>query len=192
MRTHGLKLGKAASVLVLLLAGCSDARPDPGVEGTPTASHPTTPPTSASPTPATPEELASAALQRYFEVTERAEKSGRISDLSGLSEVASGDAFFEERKRVRDFRANGVRLRGTVRHDLGDTVGPANGVIVIADCEDRSGSKLIVISSGDEVPFTDPQGNQMPDTVRIDYSMSERAQGEWVVEAVDVKWRGRC
>lgn len=192
MRTPSSMLAGAACVLALAVTGCSDNQPDPGADDSSTASTPTESPTSSSPTPATPEDLASDALERYFAITQKAEKSGRISDLSELTAVAAGTAYFDERKRVRDFRANGVRLRGAVHHNLGDVVTSNDGAIVVADCEDRSDSRLIVIASGNEVPFTDPQGNPMPDSVRVDYSLTERAKGEWVVETVDVRWRERC
>jgi len=91
-----------------------------------------------------------------------------------------------------DYNANGVRLRGTVQHELGDVVTVDSGTFVISDCEDRAKSKVVVLASGNKVPFTDPDGNPMPDRVKVDYTVVKRAKGEWVVEEADVRWREQC
>jgi len=192
MRKHHSALGGVALALALTLTACSDDDTDPNAEDTPTATPSTTAPTSATPTPKTPEDLAEAALMSYFTITDKAEKSGKLKDLVKLSEVAVGDAYFNERTKVMDYNTNGVRLRGTVRHELGDVVTADNGTFVISDCEDRAKSKVVVLSSGNEVPFTDPEGNPMPDRVKVDYTVVERAKGEWVVETADVRWREQC
>ncbi len=197
MRNHHSVLGGVALALALTLTACSDDGTDPDAQDTPTATPSTTAPTSATPTsatptPQTPEDLAAVALVSYFTITEKAEKSGKLKDLVKLSEVATGDAYFNERTKVMDYNANGVRLRGTIQHELGDVVTVASGTLVISDCEDRAKSKVVVLASGNVVPFTDPDGNPMPDRVKVDYTVVKRAKGEWVVEEADVRWREQC
>lgn len=192
MRKPNSVLGGVALALALTLTACSDDGTDPDARDTPTATPLTTAPTSATPTPQTPEDLAAVALMSYFTITEKAEKSGKLKDLVKLSEVATGDAYFNERTKVMDYNANGVRLRGTVQHELGDMVTVDSGTFVISDCEDRAKSKVVVLASGNGVPFTDPDGNPMPDRVKVDYTVVKRAKGEWVVEEADVRWREQC
>lgn len=192
MRKHHSALGGVALALALILTACSDDGTDPDAEDTPTASPSSATPTTASPTPKSAEEIASQALMRYFTIAEKAEKSGKLKDLKPLSDVAIGEALFNEREKVTDYNTNGVRLRGAVRHELGDIATVDGGTFVISDCEDRSQSKVVVLSSGNEVPFTDPEGNPMPDRVKVDYRLTERTKREWVVESFDVRWRERC
>jgi hypothetical protein len=190
MKKHHCALGGVVALaLALTLAGCSDGGTDPNVQDTPTATPSSTAPTTASPTPKSAEDFASAALMRYFTIAEKAEKSGKLKDLEPLSEVAIGQAFSNEREKLTAYNTNGVRLRGTVQHELGDIYTVDAGTFVISDCEDRSKSKVVVLSSGNEVPFTDPDGNPMPDRVKVDYTLAKRTEREWVVEAFDVRWR---
>ena len=106
--------------------------------------------------------------------------------------MASGDAFFNERKRVLDYARHGVRLRGTVTRTMGDVVTEDSGTFLIAMCEDRARSKVVILTSGQEVPFVDQSGRPIPDRVIVAYSVVERARRDWVVETVDVRSDQPC
>lgn len=185
----------AALTLGLTACGGSDngATGDP----TPTTSTPATPTSSAPPTPKTPQELAQAALERYFTISEKAQATGSLKVLAPLSKVATGDAYFKMRAEVQTYSQNGIRLKGTVGHELSAPVMPNANTISFTDCRDESHSK-VVDKTGHEVETVDAKGSEVtvPDRYKVDYTVNlvptKNQKKAWRVTTTNYRWGSPC
>ncbi len=182
----------------LTLTACSgepvDPAPSPtGTESTSPAGTPSTP-ASADPTPKSPRDYATAALASYFEISERAQRSGKLKDLTPLSRVATGDAFFTMRQFVESYFVGpeADRLRGTVEHTSIDVVTRDSGNVIITSCQDWTSAKVVMLKTGKEVPFVDEQGNPRPERFVVEYAVTRVKARTWRVETVTEKWDQKC
>lgn len=198
MRCHHYPLTLGILGAALTLTGCSGETADPvasppGTESTSAAESPSTP-TSADPTPNSPRDYAAAALASYFKISETAQRSGKLKDLTPLSQVATGDAYFTMRQFVESYFVgpNADRLRGTIGHALIDTVTSDSGNVVITSCQDWTNARVVMVKTGKEVPFVDAQGEPRPERFVVEYGVTRVKARTWRVETVTEKWDHKC
>ncbi|HRI96785.1 MAG TPA: hypothetical protein PLZ93_14305 [Nocardioides sp.] len=188
MRKHHSALGGVALALALTLMGCSDDGSDPNAEDTPTAS-PTETPTSASPTPKTPEEKAAAQLTRYLKARDTAYLKRDIN-FKTLNPVATGKEFLQLQHTVAGMMNENVTVTGQYVHTLDE---PRNrGVsIQITDCEDRSKVTWKNDGAVRQPDFTDPNGNPLRNPAPVEYTLV-KDKGAWKVSNSDLLWDQPC
>lgn len=195
-RSKAYAAAAITAALTLGLTACGGS--DNGATGDPTTTPTSTAPTtSAPPTPKTPQELAQAALESYFTITEKAETSGKLKDLVPLSKVATGDAYFKVRSEVQTYSQNGIRLKGTVGHSLSAATMPNAKTVSFTDCRDESRSK-VVDKTGHEIETLDAKGNKVkvPDRYKVDYTVNliptKNKKSAWRVTATNYHWDSPC
>lgn len=184
----------AALTLGLTACGGGDNGASDDPTTTPTSTAPTT---SAPPTPKTPQELAQAALERYFAISEKAQSTGSLKAYEPAAKVATGDAYFDMRAEVSTYAKNGIRLKGTVGHTVSAGVMPNAGTVNFTDCRDETNSK-VVDRTGSEVATVDDKGKtvKVPDRYKIDYTVvlvpTKSGKKAWRVAATNVHWDKPC
>lgn len=175
----------AAVLFTLSAAGCGGDEPS--------ASDPTTPPPSSSPTasatkPATPEEKALAQLVAYLDVRDDALRAATI-DFKRLNKVATGREFLNLQQNVSGIETSGSKVAGEYVHTLGEPT-DRGASIRITDCEDRGGVKRT--KNGKPVPdAVDPEGNPLRNPLPIDYELVKK-KGRWLVSSKNIRWDEPC
>lgn len=189
MRKHHSVLGGVALALALTLTGCSDdGSDDPDATDTPTATRSETP-TSALPTPETPEAKAAAQLEAYLDVRDDAFRAATI-EFKRLNKVATGREFLNVQQNVSGIERSGSKVTGEYVHTLGEPRQRTADLILIIDCEDRTGVKRT--KDGNPVPEQkDPEGNPLRNPVPIEYELVME-KGRWLVASSDVLWDEPC
>jgi hypothetical protein len=188
MRKHHSALGGVALALALALTGCGGDDTDPEVKETPSQSQSRTTPT-RSPTPKTPEEKAAAQLTKYLDVRDDAFRAATI-DFKRLNQVATGREFLNVQQNVSGIDRSGSKVTGEYVHTLGDPRRRSDSMILIIDCEDRSGVKRT--KDGKPVPEQkDPEGNPLRNPVPIEYELVME-KGRWLVTSSNVLWDEPC
>lgn len=188
MRKHHSALGGVALALALALAGCGGDDNDPEVKETPSQSPSPTTPTS-SPTPKTDEEKAAAQLTKYLDVRDDAFRAATI-DFKRLNPVATGREFLNVQQNVSGIERSGSKVTGEYVHTLGEPGRRSDSMILIIDCEDRTGVKRT--KDGKPVPEQkDPEGNPLRNPVPIEYELVLE-KGRWLVASSNVLWDEPC
>lgn len=177
MRGQAWRVLLAALVGAFILAGCTEAKPDPE----PTSSSPSAPSSAFSATPSvstTPSEAAAAldAYERYWaaQVASQADPTGR-QDPS-LARYAAGEALAGAQSTLLLFRQNGVAMQGepVLSPNLtGASMGSTE--VEILDCVDSTNWKPIYVATGKSALAP---GQQL--RVQV-VSRVELSDGRWVV-----------
>lgn len=188
MRKYHSALGGVALALALALTGCGGDDNEPTVQETPSQSPSPTTPTS-SPTPKTPEEKAAAQLTKYLDVRDDAFRAATI-DFKRLNPVATGREFLNVQQNVSGIERSGSRVTGEYVHTLGEPRRRSDSMILIINCEDRTGVKRT--KDGKPVPEQkDPEGNPLRNPVPIEYELVLE-KGRWLVASSNVLWDEPC
>ncbi|MGE0341436.1 MAG: hypothetical protein AB7O86_00025 [Porticoccaceae bacterium] len=188
MRKYHSALGGVALALALALTGCGGDDNEPTVQETPSQSPSPTTPTS-SPTPKTPEEKAAAQLTKYLDVRDDAFRAATI-DFKRLNPVATGREFLNVQQNVSGIERSGSKVTGEYVHTLGEPRRRSDSMILIIDCEDRTGVKRT--KDGKPVPEQkDPEGNPLRNPVPIEYELVLE-KGRWLVASSNVLWDEPC
>jgi len=189
MRNNHSALGGVALALALTLTGCSEDGTDPDAQDTPSAT-PSTAATSATPTPKTEKEKATAVLRRYLEFRDDAFRSGKVVDRKALDRLATGAESAYLQRRTIDIQAYGIEVTGDYVHTLGQPRQRTGSTIVISDCENRA--RVTETKDGKKVPPpVGPNGETLQNPIPVKYEVAKQ-RGGWRVSASDVKWRDRC
>lgn len=195
-RSKAYAAAAITAALTLGLTACGGS--DNGATGDPTTTPTSTAPTtSAPPTPKTPQELAQAALEQYLAISEKAQTTGSLKDYAPASKVATGDAYFQMRDTVSTDAQYGVRLKGTVQHNLSEPVMPNAGTVNFTDCRDETNSK-VVDKWGKELKTTDAKGNtiKVPDRYKVDYTVvlvpTKNKKKAWRVATANYQFGKSC
>ena len=187
MRKHHSALGGVALALALTLSGCGDDDTDPKGQETPSETPSPTP--TSTPTPKTPEEKAAAQLTRYLDVRDDAFRAATI-EFKRLNKVATGREFLNVQQNVSGIERSGSKVTGEYVHTLSEPRQRADDLILITDCEDRTGVKRT--KDGKPVPEQkDPKGNPLRNPVPIEYELVLE-KGRWLVTSSNVLWDEPC
>ena len=187
MKKHHSALGGVALALALALTGCGGDDNEPTVQETPSQSPSPTP--TASPTPKTPEEKAAAQLTKYLDVSDDAFRAATI-DFKRLNPVATGREFLNVQQNVSGIERSGSKVTGEYVHTLDEPRRRSDSMILIIDCENRTGVKRT--KDGKPVPEQkDPEGNPLRNPVPIEYELVLE-KGRWLVASSNVLWDEPC
>lgn len=187
MRKHHSVLGGVALALALTLSGCGDDDTDPEPQKTP--SETPSPTATSTPTPKTPEEKAAAQLTKYLDVRDDAFRAATI-EFKRLNKVATGREFLNVQQNVSGIERSGSKVTGEYVHTLSEPRQRADDLILITDCEDRTGVKRT--KDGKPVPEQkDPEGNPLRNPVPIEYELVLE-NGRWLVASSNVLWDEPC
>lgn len=188
MTKHLATLGGMALGLALTVTSCTDGGTDPQVqEDTPSAS--ATEPSTATPTPSTPEEEAGDALTRYLDVRDDSYRAAAI-ELKLLNKVATGDVFLQIQAQVADLDQYDIKVTGQYVHTLGEPRRRSDSMFFLTDCEDRSGVSERN-KDGERIKHKDPNGDPLRNPVPVEYTLV-LDKGAWKVSDSDMKWDRPC
>jgi len=187
MRKHHSALGGVALALALTLSGCGDDDTDPEPQKAP--SETPSPTATSTPTPKTPEEKAAAQLTKYLDVRDDAFRAATI-EFKRLNQVATGREFLNVQQNVSGIERSGSKVTGEYVHTLSEPRQRADDLILITDCEDRTGVKRT--KDGKPVPEQkNPEGNPLRNPVPIEYELVLE-KGRWLVASSNVLWDEPC
>ena len=187
MRKHHSALGGVALALALTLSGCGDDDTDPEPQKAP--SETPSPTATSTPTPKTPEEKAAAQLTKYLDVRDDAFRAATI-EFKRLNQVATGREFLNVQQNVSGIERSGSKVTGKYVHTLSEPRQRADDLILITDCEDRTGVKRT--KDGKPVPEQkNPEGNPLRNPVPIEYELVLE-KGRWLVASSNVLWDEPC
>lgn len=186
MRKHHSVVGGV--VLALALTACSDPDTEPNSQETPTA-EPSASATRASPTPKTPLEKAANQLTSYLDARDDFYRAGKI-DFKRLNKVAADDEYLQVQAAVIDLDQYDIEVNGQYVHTLSEPRPRSDSMIIITDCEDRTGVTERN-KDGKRIEHTDPNGDPLRNPVPVEYTLVLN-KGAWKVADSDIKWDQRC
>lgn len=176
MRQHHSALGGAALALALTLTSCSGGAPD--AKGTSGAT-PTDTPTSASPTPKTPEEKVAGQLVKYLKARDDALRAMTFVG-ERFERVATGQEFLTLQQRIIEYASNKFTLSGEYTHALGEPRQRSDSTMLVGVCEDESAVEFST-EAGSPVKRS-LGGVPIPVARSITYTLT-LTKGRWLVTA---------